>query len=159
MPPILTTPQFRRCTIGPTTRRSCSASVQMLVFGFWCRLQPAFRSGFAGTSRNVLLQSFFDAHFTPVDGKFVKTHTDSALARTVGDFEGKKNALIPELTSVKKKKGRWRSWLRRATLCLREFVSCRELEEELHRSKLYEVFYADLKKRAVDRRTFGRPRQ
>ena len=91
--------------------------------------------------RAVDMQSFFDAHFTPVDGKFVKTHTDSALARTVGDFEGKKNAPIPELTSVK---GGWRSWLRRAAFCLREFVSCRELEEELHRSKLYEVFYADL---------------
>ena len=48
------------------------------------------------------MQSFLDAHFTPVDGKFVKTHTDSALARIVGDFEGKKNALIPELTSVKR---------------------------------------------------------
>ena len=28
---------------------------KMPVFRFWCRLQPAFRSGFAGTSRNVLL--------------------------------------------------------------------------------------------------------
>ena len=51
------------------------------------------------------MQSFLDAHLTPVDGKFVKTHTDSALARTVGDFKRKKNALIPELTSVKRRVG------------------------------------------------------
>ena len=34
--------------------------------------------------------------------------------------------------------------MRRAAFCLREFISCRELKEELHRSELYEVFYADL---------------
>ena len=85
------------------------------------------------------MQAFFHEHFTPVDGKFVKTHTDSALARILGVFEGKKNALVPEPTSVG-----WRSWLRRAAFCLREFVSCGKLEEELHRSELCEVSYADL---------------
>ena len=72
----------------PHAETSRSAAMVVLRLRRWCTFGE--------------MQSSLDAHFTPVDGRFVKTHTDSAPAQIVGDFEGKKNALIPELTSVTK---------------------------------------------------------
>ena len=73
-----------------------------------------------------------DAHFTPVDGRFVKRTPTQLLHESWATLKKRRT---PSLVT----KG-----VGGAGCGLREFVSGRVLKEELHRSELYEVFYAGL---------------
>ena len=89
-----------------------------------------------------VLQPFLDAHCISLGEKSVKTHTDAARSRLESELKAEKTALMRELNSVAVGVGGSGCGERLSTF--REFLSCRELQEELDRPYLYREFYSDI---------------